>query len=229
MPRILKHRIFIAIQIPEELKNNIEKILKKLNFSPPTRFVKKENWHITVSFLGYLSLEEIEILKNIIKEETTALYSFILRPEKIIWGPHGPIKRMIWLDFKQSREFEKLKNDIENKILSWQNRKSEAGFRYFQNFRKELRETNIHLTLARFEPQIFQNIKNLIPTQGINVNPVRNTPYKHREKNLSQKSINCEVSNGARCRPFKAGYVNIIESNLSKTGAEYKTLFSFNF
>ena len=60
----MKHRIFLAIQIPESLKNILEDRLKPLINEGEIRFMPKENWHITVSFLGYLSNEEIEILKS---------------------------------------------------------------------------------------------------------------------------------------------------------------------
>ena len=192
-----KQRIFIAVQIPDSLKNILEKELeKRLNKKSENssrknliRFIKKENWHITVSFLGYLSSEEIEIIKKIITEETIGINPFYLRPDKIIWAPYGPIKRMIWLDFKKSPEFEKLKNNIENAIISWQKEN------YFNNFKREQRKTNIHLTLAKFEPRIFKNIQKTIPPQGI----------------FLKEKGDLEVKN-----------VDIMESNLSNTGAEYK-------
>ena len=192
-----KQRIFIAVQIPDSLKNILEKELeKRLNKKSENssrknliRFIKKENWHITVSFLGYLSSEEIEIIKKIITEETIGINPFYLQPDKIIWAPHGSIKRMIWLDFKKSPEFEKLKNNIENAIISWQKEN------YFNNFKREQRQNNVHLTLAKFEPRIFKNIQKTIPPQGI----------------FLKEKGDLEVKN-----------VDIMESNLSNTGAEYK-------
>src|SRR3989344_2868314 len=130
-----KHRIFLAVQIPKKLKNFLEDyLIEKLSYKSChgkickivytdknsknlISFMPKENWHITVSFLGYLSDEEIEILKNIIEEETAKNISFALKPEKIIWAPHGATKRMVWLEFEKSPEFEKLKSGIEDKII----------------------------------------------------------------------------------------------------------------
>lgn len=204
----MKRRIFIAIQIPEELKNNIEKYLKPLTDNRFIRLIKKESWHITVSFLGYLEEKEIEILKNIIEEEAKKNNSFALKTEKIIWAPPNAAKRMIWLKFEKSPEFEKLKNGIEKKILPYQKQN------YFQNFRKENRNPHIHLTLARlnfakqnfggrarFEPAFFKKIENLIPVEGLNL----------KEK----------------YGQFNVGKVDVIESILSKSGAEYKIISSF--
>ena len=199
-----KQRIFIAVQIPDSLKNILEKELeKRLNKKSENssrknliRFIKKENWHITVSFLGYLSSEEIEIIKKIIAEETTGINPFYLQPEKIIWAPYGPIKRMIWLDFKKSPQFEKLKNNIENAIISWQKEN------YFNNFKREQRQNNVHLTLAKFEPRIFKNIQKTIPPQGI----------------FLKEKGDLEVKN-----------VDIMESRLSGDGAEYKTVLKIFF
>ena len=88
-----------------------------------------------------------------------------------------------------AEEFEKLKNNIENAIISWQKEN------YFNNFKREQRQNNVHLTLAKFEPRIFKNIQKTIPPQGI----------------FLKEKGDLEVKN-----------VDIMESNLSNTGAEYK-------
>lgn len=77
-----KHRIFVSIDIPEELRKN-------------------ENWHITVVFCGYLDNEELDKLKEKTKEIAQNTKKFELTPDKIILKNN----RMIWLTFKYSPQF----------------------------------------------------------------------------------------------------------------------------
>jgi len=80
-----KHRIFVSIDIPEELKKN-------------------ENWHITVVFCGYLDNEKLEKLKEATERISQDTKGFELTPDKIMLKD----KRMVWLTFKYSLDFVKL-------------------------------------------------------------------------------------------------------------------------
>lgn len=174
-----KQRIFIAIDIPRELKTLAEQELKFFFSDKNVRIAKKENWHITVSFLGYLDKEEIKKLMEIVREIASQTKPFRIRPDKIMFAPPNRPKRMIWLNFQSSREFGNLKNKIQ----------------------KENRKTHIHLTLARFQEKHFSNIKKFLPEQGIDL------------KNKTE--------------PFLIDKISIMESFLSREGAEYQELASF--
>jgi len=50
----MKHRVFVAIEIPKKLKNVTEKYLGEFYKNSLARVVEKKNWHITVVFCGYL-------------------------------------------------------------------------------------------------------------------------------------------------------------------------------
>ena len=55
-------RIFIAINLPEEIKNQLVVSQKKWP-TLPIRWIKKENIHITLAFLGYL--DEAQLLDTL--------------------------------------------------------------------------------------------------------------------------------------------------------------------
>lgn len=198
-----KRRIFIAIQVPEELKNAAEFYMKP--FFPAgsgsafggndrnMRIPKREGWHITVIFCGYFDEKEVEELKKIIKSVVSESKPFELFPSKILFAPPSR-PRMIWLDFKKSSEFAKLKMKIEDEII----KKQKDGF--FRNFRQEMREPHPHLTLARFEEKYFPNIKKFLPVEGID---------------LSKEAA-----------PFLVENIDIMESHLSRGGADYEILCS---
>jgi len=60
-------RVFIAIDIPDNVKEEILRIQKKLpEFSG--KLTEKENLHLTLKFLGEISEQEVEKIKNKLKE-----------------------------------------------------------------------------------------------------------------------------------------------------------------
>jgi 2'-5' RNA ligase len=188
-----KHRIFIAVQIPEKLKKILNSYLKPFLSNSLIRVPKKENWHITVCFCGYLNEEEINLLKGVVEEVVKNTTLFQIAPEKIIWAPPLKAKRMIWLLFENSSEFVKLKRQIEDKIFSFKNQG------YFKDLKLENRKTNIHLTLARFREYNFSNLKKFMPAEGVNLR--------------------------SETEAFFIFEIDIMESVLTRQGAEYRLIF----
>lgn len=142
-----KHRIFIAIDIPEELKNAVEAEIKKFFKNELARVVKRVNWHITVVFCGYLDNEKLEQLKETARKIADETKSFELTPDKIIFKN----KRMIWLTFKRSAEFD----NLSKKFIAF----ADNG----------ILKPLPHATLARFEEKHYSNLKNLLPEDGIDL------------------------------------------------------------
>lgn len=145
-----KHRIFVAIDIPEELKNITEKHLEPFYKNKLARVAEKDNWHTTVVFCGYLTDEEIEKLKKLAKKSTEEVKKFELIPDKIIFAP--PKKpRMVWITFKPSDAFEKLSR----KLIDFTD--------------KNMLRPLSHTTLVRFKEFHYYNFKKLLPENGIDL------------------------------------------------------------
>ena len=75
----MRRRIFIAINLPEEIKEKLASQQEKIEdlFTPyrseasgsgPIRWTKKDNLHITLIFLGYISNEELLEICKITRE-----------------------------------------------------------------------------------------------------------------------------------------------------------------
>ena len=120
-------RTFIAIDIPEEIKKEIEKIQDLLpEFSG--KKTEKENLHLTLKFLGEIPESEIENIGKKLKEikfrKFEAELSFLgVFDENFI--------RIVWIKLSG---FEKLQKEIDEKLSDM--------------FEKEKRFMS-HLTLAR--------------------------------------------------------------------------------
>ena len=112
----MKHRIFIAINLPEDIKKQL--LLQQSKWPElPIRWTKKENLHITLVFIGYVNEEELMEICKITKEIAPRNQPFLINLKKICYGP--PDKkppRMIWAEGEKSRELAKLQIDLENSL-----------------------------------------------------------------------------------------------------------------
>jgi len=124
----MRHRIFIAINLPEDIKKQLSLYQAKWP-GLPCRWTRKENLHITLVFLGYVKDEELpEILKTA-KTATTRNKPFLINLNKICYGPPHQNKlgtgqatdkkppRMVWAEGEKSQELGNLQIDLENAVL----------------------------------------------------------------------------------------------------------------
>ena len=67
MIRLMAHRVFLAINIPLTVKKVIEDEISELKQNLPAgiRFLHKDTWHITVSFLGNQADENLVKISDI--------------------------------------------------------------------------------------------------------------------------------------------------------------------
>ncbi|MFW6281831.1 MAG: RNA 2',3'-cyclic phosphodiesterase [bacterium] len=132
-------RLFLAVNLNENLKNTINKKIKDLNNNSKTsmKLVKKDNFHITLKFLGNVDEDKINLIKE--KMDFLSKYhnSFILTIDKINAFPEIDYPKVIYLAIKdQQNSLIKLHRDLDYKL-------NEIGFK--RNERVYLP----HVTLAR--------------------------------------------------------------------------------
>jgi len=191
-------RLFIAINLPENVKDTIEKITNDSKISinqrvnqhksaAEIRFLPKKNWHLTITFLGYQPPEAVgPILKSL--EKTASCFNPLwINFESISYGPPGNSARMIWLAGAKetSEDLNELKTELDKSLI-------ENGVR----FKLENRLFNAHLTLARFSNALGKMPDNLIAPLPLS---------------------------------FKAKGLDLMESRLKRSGAEYESISNFVF
>jgi len=114
----MDHRIFIAINLPESVKEKITSAQKNLR-AFPARWVKKENLHITLIFLGRFKDEEVARVCQIAQEVAGKTQPFQIKLDKICYGPPKKIPpRMVWVSGEKSEELAKLRDNLEKEIFS---------------------------------------------------------------------------------------------------------------
>lgn len=180
-----QRRLFIAINLPENIKNKLIDYSRKWADLNPKyiHWVRGSNLHITLAFIGYVDDDETYEICNIVKEVAKKHEPFFINLERIIVGPPHATPRMFWVEGEKSQELADLQNDLENALASG------------NLARKEVRPYRPHITLARFKYEIVKSL------------PKVDEPFKAQ--------ISVET-------------IEVMQSNLKRTGAEYTILESVN-
>jgi 2'-5' RNA ligase len=111
----MHHRIFIAINLPGNIKKKLSEYEDKW-LELPCKWTKKENIHITLAFLGYLTDEELLDVCKIAEESALRNKPFSIDLNKIAYGPSDQTPRMIWAEGEKNEELKKLQKDLENSL-----------------------------------------------------------------------------------------------------------------
>ena len=142
------HRIFLAINIPESLK---EEMLHVQNTLPnvPCRWTSKENLHFTLVFLGNTSDKELQEVLLLAKKSGERHKKFSIALSRIQYGSSRNVPRMIWATGHTPKELLLLQKDLEKAFSA----------STILHFTPEKRPYTLHLTLARlngFELQTME-------------------------------------------------------------------------
>jgi len=142
-----RHRIFIAINLPEEVKRELAKFSDRYP-ELPAKWTNKDNLHITLEFLGDLTSQEIGDTCEIVKEVAKRHTPFQISLSKILYGPpkKNPPK-MVWVEGKKSEELGDLKDDLQDILLEK------------VKFRPDERGFAPHITLARISEWEFKKFE----------------------------------------------------------------------
>jgi len=163
-----KHRIFIAINLPPEIKSMLMHYAKKYK-DLPAKWVDPENLHITLAFLGNISDLELGNVCMAAKKEAVQHVPFSINLTNLSYGPDEKNPKMVWVATEKSRELSLLKRGVEEAL-------SEVI-----NFKPEERSFNPHITLARIQqmalrmmdleerPQINENLDMSFLVESIEV------------------------------------------------------------
>ncbi len=178
-----RHRIFIAINLPEEIKKDLSLYSKKwsrpsrgssMAESPeqelPAKWTPKDNLHITLEFLGSLTDEEIGEVCLIAKGVAERHNCFSLNLKQILYGPPKKMSpKMVWAEGEKSKELTLLRQDLENSLTEK------------IRFVPENRTFAPHITLARISawewrgiepeerPEINENLDLMFSVESIEV------------------------------------------------------------
>jgi 2'-5' RNA ligase len=199
-------RLFIAINLPNNLKNIIQKLITDSPINKPVktldknfRWIPAQNWHITITFLGN---QPETAIPAIIQSTEQTLKSWtnktdlVISFEEFVFAPNHNQARMLWLKGSQeaSQRISLLKKTLEN-ILH----------QHSINYSEENRIYTAHVTLARFTPAWL---------------------HKENLKKINQALINFNqyIKNNKSIFFFKTQSLDIMASSLRLEGAQYNLI-----
>ena len=200
----MRHRIFIAINLPEGVKSALFSYQMKWP-ELPVKWTKKHNLHITLAFLGYLREEEITSILKIVKEAVLKQEPFFINLKKVCYGPTdkkpdtetGSLSgrpdrnrppRMIWVEGQSSKELGELQKKLDDALSGLSSELKNDKNRAYTP----------HITLGRLKQWEFRAIE---PEERPEIN---------EEIDLS----------------FEVSCVDIMESRSKRSGPEYTILES---
>lgn len=110
-------RSFIAIELPNELQQHLERVicsLQELVSELPVRWLPVNNIHLTLKFLGDVSSSNISMLTEILQAEAAAVKPFEVSIGEFGTFPNINRPRVLWVGVQASQELMNLQRRIEN-------------------------------------------------------------------------------------------------------------------
>lgn len=159
----MKRKIFISINIPSKTKKRLFLATEKWQ-NLPIKWIKEDNLHITLFFLGYIETEAIPEICQKVREACEKKDIFDLDFSKIELAPNIDDPQYVWVSGEPSEELRSLHEEIEKAL----------GI--FYSSKKSFRP---HITLGRLrkkkwvelekKPDISQSLSFVIPVESIDV------------------------------------------------------------
>lgn len=132
-------RLFVALEIPSTVREHLAELVNSLRaVSPQTRWVRPENLHVTLKFIGEVPETQLAPIRTALAQaRSTQPITIAFRGLGFFPSERHP--RVFWAGIEASPNLKTLAADIEKATETL----SIAG---------EQRTFSPHLTLARFEP-----------------------------------------------------------------------------
>ena len=132
-------RLFVALEIPSDVRENLADLIKSLRMvSPQTRWVRPENLHVTLKFIGEVPEAKLAAIRAAlagVRSEQLVVLDF----RGLGFFPNEKHPRIFWAGIEASANLKTLAADID-------------GITEKLGIPREQRPFSPHLTLARFEP-----------------------------------------------------------------------------
>jgi 2'-5' RNA ligase len=131
-------RLFVALVVPSEVREKLAALICELRaIAPKEKWVRAENLHVTLKFIGEVAPEKLEAIRGalaIVLSDSPVKLDF----RGLGFFPHEKHPRVFWAGIEASPNLKKLAADIDLAV-------GKLGIP------REERAFSPHLTLARFE------------------------------------------------------------------------------
>ena len=143
-------RAFLAIEVPEELKLKIHKVIKEFKkIDARIKYVELENLHLTLKFFGDIETEGLDVLSDRISNVLEDFDNFSIKIKGCGAFPNTNRIRVIWLGIENDEYVRKLHDELDKEFVK-------LGFEGDRKF-------STHLTIGRMKsPKGKKEVKSTI-------------------------------------------------------------------
>ncbi|HHY42256.1 MAG TPA: RNA 2',3'-cyclic phosphodiesterase [Thermoanaerobacterales bacterium] len=138
-------RCFIAINLDSSVKAEIKDFILQNHLNQKfegIKWVRPENFHITLAFLGEITDEDILSVKNMLENVASKHASFPIELSGTGFFPNIKNPKVFWLGIKEQPILLKLKQDIDRGL-------TECNIQY------DRKPFSPHLTIGRFKTPLI--------------------------------------------------------------------------
>ena len=141
-PESRPHRLFVAIDIPEEVRAVVERgVIPIRERYPRARWVPTRNQHVTLKFLGTTVPRLLGPVTQVVGEVATEHRPFETRVCELGAFPSSRRARVLWVALEDpAQRLQKISAGLDERLA--------------KEFRPESRPFTPHLTVARFDPPV---------------------------------------------------------------------------
>jgi len=154
-------RAFIAIDLPSEIQDCLEKVtsqLKEQMGDAPVRWAATRNIHLTLKFLGDVSINNLEVLTDMLRAEAASQHAMVISIGGLGAYPKMRSPRVIWVGMEAPAELMAFQRGIDTRV-------ARVGYS------RDRRPFSPHLTLGRVSrnaaPQEIRKIGDVLNLQKI--------------------------------------------------------------
>ena len=134
-------RAFVALPLPTQVLNHVAQVQRRLRREPaakPVRWTRSEQIHLTLKFLGNVSREDLDRVRDALNAACAGLSAFELALAQLGCFPHARNPRVVWIGLTGA--LERLA-DLQQRI--------DGSLHGFGDHLEEGRAFHPHLTLGR--------------------------------------------------------------------------------
>jgi RNA 2',3'-cyclic 3'-phosphodiesterase len=125
-------RLFIAVPVPESIKDEIERAqaeLRRAVAKEPVRWTRREQFHLTLKFLGNVQPTRLDALAQAMAEGAGGFPPLLLRAEGVGFFPDARFPRVAWVGLRDREgRLAGLQSAIEAKVQEFTSEPPEKRF-----------------------------------------------------------------------------------------------------
>ena len=174
-------RYFISAEIPENIKKEIISIQNEFNVNKKhIRYVKQNNMHITLLFLGDIRPDTLKKINTALKSSMDNTDAPSAHIERLEAYPNKNNMRGVWCKIR-SRKLEQIKKDIDSTIADTCKEKQRAP--------KKHNSDKIHATLFRIKKTDKKTEEDIMQTIDYVNKKIKKTDFTIKKIKLKQSEL----------------------------------------